>query len=201
MIDVSCDLGMGFPFARPTSFEDPVFEVGGGAPPAVYYGVDHTPSYLWDAATWEISEGLLPYLPAVMEGPVGWERTPALARAIALSPDIVLYDEPTTGLHFQDIKMLLAVLQRLVDGGVTTPPQFGIYGLASGDWLIEGWGVEPHQVVMNMPADVVAGRDAQLEAGVAYLLEQLERHGERWAIPPVPAYPDKSRPRMSGVNR
>ena len=27
-----------------------------------YYGVDHSPSYLWDSATWEISEALLPYL-------------------------------------------------------------------------------------------------------------------------------------------
>ena len=85
IVDVSCDLGMGFPFARPTSFEDPIFEVG----PAVYYGIDHTPSYLWDAATWEISEGLLPYLPAVMEGPAGWERTPALARAIEIRDGVV----------------------------------------------------------------------------------------------------------------
>jgi len=91
--------------------------------------------------------------------------------------------------------------QDLVDGGVTTPPQFGLYGLASGDWLIEGWGVEPHDVVENDPAAVLAGRDPQLAYAVRYLLEQLDAHGDRWAIPPVPAYPDKSRPRMSGVNR
>jgi tricorn protease len=91
--------------------------------------------------------------------------------------------------------------QDLVDAGVTTPPQFGLYGLATGDWLIEGWGVEPHDVVQNLPGAVLAGEDTQLEFAVRYLLEQLEEHGERWAIPPVPAYPDKSRPRMSGVNR
>jgi alanine dehydrogenase len=95
IVDVSCDLGMGFPFARPTSFEDPIFEVQGGSaprcagPPAIYYGVDHTPSYLWDAATWEISEGLLPYLPAVMEGPEGWARIPALERAVEIRDGVV----------------------------------------------------------------------------------------------------------------
>jgi tricorn protease len=91
--------------------------------------------------------------------------------------------------------------QDLVDGGITTPPQFGLYGLRSGDWLIEGWGVEPHQEVMNEPADIVAGRDAQLEAAVAHLLTELSSAGDRWRIPPTPPYPDKSRPRMSGVNR
>ena len=91
--------------------------------------------------------------------------------------------------------------QDLVDGGVTTPPQFGIFGIDRGDWIIEGWGVEPHQQVQNMPADVVAGRDAQLEAAVAHLLGELRAHGDRWRIPATPAYPDKSRPRMSGVNR
>lgn len=91
--------------------------------------------------------------------------------------------------------------QDLVDGGVTTPPQFGIYGLAEGDWIIEGWGVEPHQEVQNWPADVVAGRDAQLEAAVAHLLNELRVHGDRWRIPETPPFPDKSRPRMSGLNR
>ncbi len=99
IVDVSCDLGMGFPFARPTSFEAPTFEVGREAgPPAVYYGVDHSPSYLWDAATWEISEGLLPYLPAVMEGAAGWERTPTIARAIEIRDGVV---ENPTILSFQ----------------------------------------------------------------------------------------------------
>ena len=41
----------------------------------LYYAVDHSPSYLWDAATWEISEALLPFLPTVMAGPEAWDAT------------------------------------------------------------------------------------------------------------------------------
>ena len=41
IVDVSCHEGMGFEFARPTSFEDPMFTVGDGVG---YYGVDHRPS-------------------------------------------------------------------------------------------------------------------------------------------------------------
>jgi tricorn protease len=91
--------------------------------------------------------------------------------------------------------------QDLVDGGVTTPPQFGLYGARDGAWLIEGWGVEPDQVVQNWPADVLAGEDAQLEAGVDHLLAELGAHGDRWRIPEPPAYPDKSKPRLSGTDR
>ncbi|MDQ3952799.1 MAG: N(5)-(carboxyethyl)ornithine synthase [Actinomycetota bacterium] len=86
IVDVSCDAGMGFEWARPTSFEDPMFEVGDGVR---YYAVDHSPSYLWDAATWEISEALLPYLPVVMAGPEAWEADPTIAHAIEIRDGVV----------------------------------------------------------------------------------------------------------------
>jgi len=50
---------MGFEWARPTSFAEPMFAVGQAMH---YYGVDHSPSYLWNSATWEISEALIPHL-------------------------------------------------------------------------------------------------------------------------------------------
>lgn len=87
IVDVSCDEGMGFPFARPTSFESPAFEVGDRA---VYYGVDHSPSYLWDAASWEISNALLPYLAGVMGGPEAWAAEPTLEKAIEIREGVVL---------------------------------------------------------------------------------------------------------------
>ena len=41
IVDVSCDEGMGFSWARPTSFAEPMITVGGNVP---YYAVDHSPS-------------------------------------------------------------------------------------------------------------------------------------------------------------
>ena len=66
IVDVSCDEGMGFEWARPTSFAEPMFTVGDDMH---YYAVDHSPSYLWNSATWEISEALIPHLRTVMAGP------------------------------------------------------------------------------------------------------------------------------------
>ena len=85
IIDVSCDLAMGFPFARPTTFEEPTFTAGA----TTYYAVDHTPTYLWDSATWEISESLLPYLPLVMGGPDGWQSDDTVARAIEIRDGVI----------------------------------------------------------------------------------------------------------------
>jgi alanine dehydrogenase len=86
-VDVACDEGMGFQWSRPTSFADPIFDAGGGR---FNYGVDHSPSLLWDAATWEISRALLPHLPALMAGPEGWEENPTVGRAIEIREGRVL---------------------------------------------------------------------------------------------------------------
>jgi alanine dehydrogenase len=81
VVDVSCDRGMGFTWARPTSFDDPMFEVGDHVR---YYGVDHSPSHLWDSATWENSEALLPFLRTVLAGPAAWDDDDTIARAIEI---------------------------------------------------------------------------------------------------------------------
>lgn len=90
IVDVSCDAGMGFSFARPTGFEDPWFSVGNHH--VRYYAVDHSPSYLWESATYEISEALVPFLPAVMAGPDGWKAEPTIARAIELQRGEIVND-------------------------------------------------------------------------------------------------------------
>lgn len=87
IVDVSCDVGMGFTWARPTSFVEPMIAL---ANDVLYYAVDHSPSYLWDSATWEISEALLPHLEALLEGPATWDRTPTIARAIEIRDGVVL---------------------------------------------------------------------------------------------------------------
>lgn len=86
IIDVSCDAGMGFEWAQPTPFEEPMFSVGDRIN---YYAVDHSPSYLWDSATWEISEALLPYLPTVMGGPDAWAKDDVIQRAIEIRDGVV----------------------------------------------------------------------------------------------------------------
>jgi len=80
-IDVSCDEGMGFEWAHPTSFAQPMFNVGGSHR---YYAVDHTPSLLWNSATWEISEALIPFLATVMSGEEAWDADRTIHHAIEI---------------------------------------------------------------------------------------------------------------------
>jgi alanine dehydrogenase len=81
VIDVSCDEGMGFSWARPTGFADPMFTVGDNVH---YYGVDHSPSYLWNSATWENSDALIPHLRSVLDGPDAWEANETIRRAVEI---------------------------------------------------------------------------------------------------------------------
>ena len=64
-----------------------------------------------------------------------------------------------------------------------------MYG-PEGEWLIEGWGVEPDIVVDNLPHETFNGRDAQLEAAIEHLKQRIAAE----PIPdfPVPEHPDKS---------
>ena len=86
IVDVSCDEGMGFSWARPTSFAEPMLTVGKNIH---YYGVDHSPSHLWDSATWEISEALLPHLGTVLGGPPAWNASETLRRAIEIRDGVI----------------------------------------------------------------------------------------------------------------
>lgn len=81
IVDVSCDEGMGFEWARPTSFAAPMLTVGENIN---YYAVDHSPSYLWNSSSWEISEALLGFLPTVMAGPEAWPADETISRAIEI---------------------------------------------------------------------------------------------------------------------
>jgi alanine dehydrogenase len=86
IVDVSCDEGMGFSWARPTSFAEPMFTVGRNVR---YYAVDHSPSHLWDSATWEISEALLPLLRPVLAGPRSWEADHTVRRSIEIRDGVI----------------------------------------------------------------------------------------------------------------
>lgn len=81
IVDVSCDEGMGFSWAVPTTFDEPMFTV---ADRVHYYAVDHSPSYLWNSATWENSEALLPFMETVLSGPEAWDADETITRAIEI---------------------------------------------------------------------------------------------------------------------
>ncbi|MDY0890453.1 N(5)-(carboxyethyl)ornithine synthase [Frigoribacterium sp. CFBP9030] len=81
IVDVSVDEGMGFEWARATTFAEPMITVGDTTN---YYAVDHSPSLLWNSTTWEISEALMPFLRTVMEGPASWRESDTIRRAIEI---------------------------------------------------------------------------------------------------------------------
>ena len=60
----------------------------------------------------------------------------------------------------------------LMDGGYITRPEFAIYGLDS-HWVVENHGVEPDIVVDNLPEQVMAGHDPQLEKAIDYLMQNI----------------------------
>lgn len=92
IVDVSCDEGMGFSWARTTTFAEPMFTMGDHIN---YYAVDHSPSYLWNSSSWEISEALLPFLETVISGPEAWDANETISRAIEIrdgticNPDVL----------------------------------------------------------------------------------------------------------------
>ena len=52
--------------------------------------------------------------------------------------NLYILDEPTTGLHFQDIKMLLGVLQQLRDNGNTVVViEHNLDVIKTADWIID----------------------------------------------------------------
>ncbi len=85
IIDISCDEGMGFWCAKPTSFEHPMFEIAG----KFYYSVDHSPSFYWNSASWDISEAILPFLPIVIGGPKVWEKNKTISKAIEIRNGVI----------------------------------------------------------------------------------------------------------------
>ena len=78
---------------------------------------------------------------------------------------------------------------RLTDGGVASAPMHGGYTL-DGKWLPDNKGHEPDMVIENLPHETFNGKDAQLEAGIEYLLKKMAEDPRN--VPQVPDYPDKS---------
>ncbi|MDS1269019.1 excinuclease ABC subunit UvrA [Lipingzhangella sp. LS1_29] len=86
-----------------------------------------------------------------------------LATHMAEGASVYVLDEPTTGLHLADIDQLLALLDRLVDGGTSVVViEHHQAVMAHADWIIDlgpGAGHDGGRVVFEgIPADLVAQR-------------------------------------------
>jgi alanine dehydrogenase len=85
IIDVSCDEGMGFYFAKPTTFKNPMLHINN----IDYYAVDHTPSYLWESASRSISGALIIYLSTILEGHESWIKNTTIQKAINVDKGVI----------------------------------------------------------------------------------------------------------------
>ncbi len=79
---------------------------------------------------------------------------------VATGRTIYLLDEPTTGLHFEDVRMLLEVLQRLVEkGNSVLVIEHNLDVIKSADWLVdlgpEGGDAGGTVVASGTPEDLV----------------------------------------------
>jgi tricorn protease len=82
----------------------------------------------------------------------------------------------------------------LIDGGEVNVPEFGFNSL-SGEYIIEGHGVDPDIEVDQDPMAVLGGRDPQLERAVQEVL-RLMRESPK-SLPTRPAPPVRFAPRVS----
>jgi tricorn protease len=73
----------------------------------------------------------------------------------------------------------------LMDGGRVTAPNLAIW--TKDGFIVENEGVPPDIEVEQLPAEVIAGRDPQLERAIEVVLRELERN----PTPPLqrPAFP------------
>jgi excinuclease ABC subunit A len=89
---------------------------------------------------------------------------------------VYVLDEPTTGLHFEDIRKLLKVINGLVDkGNSVIVIEHNLDVIKTSDWVIdmgpEGGGGGGTVVAEGTPEDIAASADSYTGAFLAGLLE------------------------------
>jgi tricorn protease len=77
-----------------------------------------------------------------------------------------------------------------VDGADLRKPEFAPYSEVTGQWIIEGHGVDPDIMVDNDPAQEFKGIDTQLDKAIEVITQELKNYKP---LPPIPQPPDKSK--------
>jgi tricorn protease len=77
---------------------------------------------------------------------------------------------------------------QLIDGGGISVPESG-FANTKGEWVIEGYGVDPDIEVDNDPKSVLEGRDPQLERGIVEIMARLKQPAR---LPGKPVGPIKT---------
>jgi excinuclease ABC subunit A len=116
---------------------------------------------------------------------------------VATGNTIYILDEPTTGLHFADIKKLLEVLQRLVDAGNSMVViEHNLDVIKVSDYLIdlgpEGGEEGGRVLATGTPEQIVNGRE-QTGSETGHYLAPLLKGAER-DTPPAKAKATAARP-------
>ena len=96
---------------------------------------------------------------------------------------VYILDEPTTGLHFEDVSKLLEVLQTLVDQGNTVIViEHNMEVIKTADWIVdmgpEGGDGGGHIVAMGTPEEIAEVEDSHT---ARYLKTVLEKKGDKEA--------------------
>ena len=114
----------------------------------------------------------------------------------ATGSTLYILDEPTTGLHFEDVRKLLEVLHRLADQGNTVVViEHNLDVIKTADWVIDlgpGGGVNGGKIIAEGPPEAIA--KAPLSATGMYLKPMLERASVKPVVVDVaPRRPKRAR--------
>jgi excinuclease ABC subunit A len=113
----------------------------------------------------------------------------------ATGKTLYILDEPTTGLHFEDVRKLLEVLHRLADQGNTVVViEHNLDVIKTADWVIDlgpGGGVNGGQIIAEGPPEKVV--EEPISATGQYLKPLLERA----SVKPVVVESAPKRPKRS----
>jgi excinuclease ABC subunit A len=109
------------------------------------------------------------------------QRTMYQRSYVKPTPTLFLFDEPTTGLHFDDVRVLLKVFQRLVDAGHSVLViEHNLEVMKAADWIIDlgpGAGDQGGRIVaVGTPEQVAACPESFTGQALRAVLEPLPAH-------------------------